>query len=72
VLPPSRDALRERIMQRGNIDAADLEDRLKRAEEELQRADECHYRVVNDQLETCVAEVVSIITAEIAARALAQ
>ena len=72
VLPPSRDALRERIMQRGNMDAADLEDRLKRAEEELQRADECHYRVVNDQLETCVAEVVSIITAEIAARALAQ
>jgi guanylate kinase len=72
VLPPSLDVLRARLMQRGNMDTADLEERLQRAEEELQRAAECHYRVVNDQLETCVAEVVSIITAEIAARAPAK
>lgn len=71
VLPPSLDALRERLAQRGNMEAAELEERLKRAaEEEIPRAAECDYQVVNDRLETCVDEVVSIVTAEIAARAL--
>lgn len=73
VLPPALAALRERLMQRGNMDRADLEERLKRAEEEeIPRASECDYRVVNDQLDACVEEVANIITAEIAARAPTQ
>ncbi|PJF35450.1 MAG: guanylate kinase [Candidatus Thermofonsia Clade 1 bacterium] len=68
VLPPNLETLRERLAQRGNMDAAELEERLKRAQEEIPRAAECNYRVVNDQLDRCVDEVVSIITAEIAAR----
>lgn len=70
VLPPSLEALRERLLQRGNMSSAELEERLQRAErEELPRAAECDYRVVNAQLEACVAEVAGIIAAEIAARA---
>ncbi|MFQ3535106.1 MAG: guanylate kinase [Aggregatilineales bacterium] len=70
VLPPSLQALRERLMQRGNMAADELEERLRRAEEEeMPRAAECDYRVINDQLETCVDEIVGIIGTEIAARA---
>jgi guanylate kinase len=70
VLPPSLEVLRMRVIQRGKMDAAEIAERLKRAEEEeLPRAAECDYRVVNDRLEDCAAEVVNIITAEIAARA---
>jgi guanylate kinase len=58
VRPPSLDALRERLRERGEND---LEDRFRRAEMELSRAAECDYQVVNDVLETCVSEVTAIV-----------
>jgi guanylate kinase len=62
VLPPSLAALRERLRERGEVD---LEDRFQRAEMEMSRAAECDYRVVNDVLERCVAEVTTIVQREI-------
>jgi guanylate kinase len=57
IKPPSTEALRERLLERGE---ADLDDRLKRAEMELSHAEECDYQVVNDVLESSI-EVVSTI-----------
>lgn len=62
VEPPSLDVLRERLLERGEVD---LEERFERAEMELSRANECDYRVVNDVLERCVEEVTAIVQREI-------
>jgi len=67
ILPPSRSALRDRLIGRGTDDPAEVERRLEVATEELAAADEFQHRVVNDdrvaaaeQLEAIVADTLSV------------
>ena len=61
IAPPSLDALRERLVGRGTDTPADVEARLRTAQEELQARDEFRHVVVNDRLEDAVDELTSII-----------
>lgn len=61
ILPPSIDALRQRLISRGT-DAPDIiEERVGKAEYEISFADQLDRRIVNDDLNTAVAETESLI-----------
>lgn len=63
IAPPSREALRERLVGRGT-DAPDVvERRLRVAEDELDAQEEFAHVVVNDRLEDTVRELVSVVRA---------
>ncbi len=61
IAPPSREALRERLVGRGTDAAEVIERRLRVAEEELDARDEFAHEVVNDRLEDAVRELVSVV-----------
>jgi guanylate kinase len=63
LLPPSFEDLERRLRGRGADDEATIERRLARASEEVQLYRHYDYVVVNDELETCVAAVDTIIAA---------
>ena len=63
IAPPSRDALRARLVGRGTDDAEQVERRLRVAEEELAAAGEFEHVVVNDRLEDAVEELEAIVAA---------
>jgi guanylate kinase len=65
LMPPSMEALRERLEGRGTDDPEVIERRLRWAEEkELGAARIFDYAVVNEELETCLAQVREIVAAE--------
>ncbi len=64
LVPPSLQVLWDRLKGRGTESTEDVERRFEIAKEELKRAKEYDYVVVNDILPRCVEDVVSIITAE--------
>jgi guanylate kinase len=64
VLPPSVDALRERLTRRATDAPEVVERRLERATEELQHFSDYRYLVVNDQLERAYDELRTIYLAE--------
>jgi guanylate kinase len=64
VLPPSADVLLERLRARNTEDRASLARRMVNALEELRRAEEYEYVVVNDDLERAVSRVSAVIDAE--------
>ena len=64
ILPPSVEVLVERLQERQTEDRATLLTRLKSARTELHAVDRYQYVVVNDDLETAVARVSSIVDAE--------
>jgi guanylate kinase len=64
VLPPSADALVERLQGRGADDREALSRRLMQADTELQHAATYDYVVVNDDLDVAVAAVAAIVDAE--------
>lgn len=66
IVPPSSEALRERLVGRGTDSPEDVERRLLVAEEELTARSEFQYQVVNDRLEDAVAELETIVAREIA------
>lgn len=57
IAPPSIEVLRERLVKRGTDSMEDIERRISKAEFELGYADKCDHMVINDDLETAVAEV---------------
>lgn len=59
--PPSFEELERRLWARGTEVGDELERRLLRAREELLQAAAFDVRVVNDDLDTCVAEVLQAI-----------
>ena len=61
IMPPSWEALEARLRGRGDTPEEQVQTRLIRARWELDQADKYDYQVVNDQVETCVAEVLKII-----------
>jgi guanylate kinase len=64
ILPPSADALIERLTARGTEDAKSLVRRFRSAKEELKSIDLYEYVVVNDRIDSAVAAISSIIDAE--------
>lgn len=68
VLPPTADALLERLKQRKTESLQETADRLQSALQELQSVDEYEYVVVNDDLSQAVERVEAIVDAEVASR----
>ena len=68
VLPPSMDALRERLRTRAADDEATIERRYRNAEQELEHYACSDYVVVNDDLERAKVTLRSIVQAEQARR----
>ncbi len=64
IAPPSFEVLRSRLVNRGTETADVIESRLARAKDEMVRAKEYDYVVVNDDLDTAVNELAGIILAE--------
>jgi guanylate kinase len=64
VLPPSAEALMQRLMGRRTEDPALVRDRIVRAAEELKAVDEYDYAILNEDLVVAVAQVAAILEAE--------
>ncbi len=64
VTPPTAGELERRLTRRGTETAEVIASRLCRAAEEAQGMDRYDYLIVNDDLETCVEEMHSIIQGE--------
>ncbi|SUZ68876.1 uncharacterized protein METZ01_LOCUS21730, partial [marine metagenome] len=64
VLPPSADALRERLRDRGTEGEDTLTRRLKNARGELEKAPEFDYVVVNEKLDQAIDDVRGIVQGE--------
>jgi guanylate kinase len=68
ILPPSAEVLLDRLKMRQTESAQQLADRLQSALQELQSVDEYEYVVVNDDLETAIKRIGSIVDAEVFSR----
>lgn len=68
ILPPSAEVLLERLRMRQTESPQQLADRLQSALQELQSVDEYEYVVVNDDLETAIKRIGSIVDAEVFSR----
>jgi guanylate kinase len=66
IAPPSEDALRNRLVGRGDTAPEDMEQRLDTAREELAAQREFGHVVVNDRLEEAVEDLVGIVARELA------
>jgi guanylate kinase len=64
ILPPSGEALLQRLTGRGSEDEERLLLRLRNAKAEIAEVGRYHYVVVNDDLEQAVGRVASVIDAE--------
>jgi guanylate kinase len=64
VLPPSAEALMQRLAGRRTEDPALVRDRIVRAAEELKAVDEYDYAILNEDLIVAVAQVAAILEAE--------
>jgi guanylate kinase len=63
IAPPSRDALRARLVGRGTDDAEQVEERLRTADRELEAQPEFGHVIVNDRLEQATEELTRIVRA---------
>lgn len=63
LMPPSVDELRKRIRKRGHMDAKDLKERMRIAEEEIHYAEHYDVVIVNDDVEECARKCLDAIKA---------
>ena len=63
IAPPSREALRARLLSRGTDSSEQVDARLQTAERELEAQPEFAHVVVNDRLEEATGELASIVGA---------
>jgi len=61
ILPPSMEALRERLMKRGTDTMKRIEIRLKRFEEELGYKDRFDFVLINKNLELAIKELINVV-----------
>jgi guanylate kinase len=66
IAPPSRDALRARLVGRGTDAPEQIEQRMRTAERELEAQPEFEHVVVNDRLEQATDELARIVTTALA------
>jgi guanylate kinase len=64
ILPPSREALRERLTGRGQDDAATIDARMARATDEMSHYVEADYLVFNDVFEDALADLGAIVRSQ--------
>ena len=64
ILPPSKQALRERLNNRGQDDSAVIEKRIAAATEEMSHYIEADFLVVNDDFEVALNQLMAIISAQ--------
>lgn len=62
IQPPSLSTLRERLESRGTDSAADIEERLRRAAQELTYAPKFDFTVVNDNLAQAQEDIVRVVS----------
>lgn len=63
ILPPSLEALKERLYKRGQDTPGVIERRLRAARREMLHVQECDFVIVNDRLEDALCQLHSIVTA---------
>jgi len=63
ILPPSREALEERMRKRGQDSEATIATRLANAREEMAHFDEFDYLIVNEVFDVAVGDMYAILTA---------
>ncbi len=68
IAPPSREALRARLIGRGTDTPEQVETRMQTAERELEAQPEFSHVIVNDRLEQATADLVRVVRAELASR----
>lgn len=61
ITPPSMEELERRLRGRGNTPPEEIELRLARAPWEIEQGKKYDFTVINDQLKTCVDEILHII-----------
>ena len=61
IMPPTWEALEERLRSRGDTSAQQIEIRLNRAKWEMEQSKFYDYVVINDQVEACADEILKII-----------
>ena len=61
IAPPSMEELLRRLVGRGDTSAEQVKVRQERAKWEMEQSAKYDYIVVNDQVETCAAEILKII-----------
>ena len=61
ILPPSMEALRERLIKRGTDTMKRIEIRLKRFEEELGYKDRFDFVIINNNLELAIKELINVV-----------
>jgi guanylate kinase len=68
IAPPSRDALRARLVGRGTDPPEQVDERLRAADRELEAQEEFAHVIVNDRLEEATDELVGVVRGELGAR----
>ena len=61
IAPPSMEELERRLRGRGDTPDDQIEKRLERARWEMEQASQYDHVVINEQVETCAAEILKII-----------
>lgn len=61
IMPPNIETLKDRLLKRATESSQQINERIKRVDLEIGKADEFDYIVVNDNLEKAVSEVQAII-----------
>ncbi|WP_417596044.1 guanylate kinase [Oceanospirillum sp.] len=64
ILPPSKEALQERLDNRGQDSADIIAGRMAQAVNEMSHFDEYHYVIINDRFEVALNELRSVIIAQ--------
>lgn len=64
ILPPSRDALRQRLTQRGQDDESIIEKRMAQADSEMSHYAQADYLVINDDFDTALQELSHIVLSQ--------
>jgi guanylate kinase len=63
ILPPSLEALEERLRRRGTDSEATIARRLAAAREEMRHVEEFDYAIINDRLERAIDELTAVVRA---------
>ena len=63
ILPPSLEVLRQRLCQRGRDEPVIIEDRMARAQSEMQHFQEFDYVIINDDFNTALHTLTAIVVA---------
>ena len=61
ILPPSKDALLERLKNRGQDDDEIISKRMKNAEREMSHYEEFDYIIINEQFDSALSDLMNII-----------